>query len=226
MWGVAALSGLVVVFGMYKWMSQPQVEHAPVDIMEDDETVVTEEDRELWRMEQAAQEKNRMASDGQRINKILVEIQAAMGKNRQEAEENQVQFKKMFASSKSSYDDDIKGIEDEQNIETAFMLKEDLEGKKKGMITLGQELGKQQEYLQKDMHEWMGKLKRLNSEWQSMFPSEPPMYQPPTMNRPTQPQSQSQSPEQMAAQRAFHEKGNTMMPDGMRDGTGRESIPV
>jgi len=153
----------------------------------------------------------------------LAQIEGQLRQNYQEALDNQARFKTLFSSSKSSYDDDLTGFEDEQNINTSFMLKDDLEGKKKGMIQLGQELGKQKDYLMNDRNQVYGKLMRLNEEWMQMYPGETPLYVQPQQAPVQQP---PQAPEEMAARKAFFDKDKPMMPDGMRDGTGREAIPV
>ena len=59
------------------------------------------------------------------------------------AEDNNGRFKKMYAPSKASFDSDISSYEEEQNIETAFALKNELDDKKSKMLEKNTELGKQ-----------------------------------------------------------------------------------
>ena len=67
----------------------------------------------------------------------------ALQQLRSMADDNNGKFKKMYAPSKASFDSDISSYEEEQNIETAFALKNDLDDKKSKMLEKNTELGKQ-----------------------------------------------------------------------------------
>ena len=191
----------------------------------------SEQEKQLWLAERRAEEKAQMRQAAEEMQASIAQINEQLRLNYQEAVQNQQACKATFSTSKSSYDDDLSGMEEEQNINTSFLLKDDLDGKKQGMIKLGQELGKQKEYLSQDMREAQEKLMRLNQEWMQMFPGEQPLVHTPPPPSPQQQQQQSappmmQSKEEQAAMRSFYDAKNPMMPDGIMDGTGRESLPT
>ena len=220
-WGLIALGVVVAVYLVYRFAIAKPGEEAKSEPMI---AQPSEEEKQLWYMEKLASEKLHMRESADRLKGVIANLQGMLQNNQKEAESNQATFKQMFASHKSSYDDDMVGMEDEQNIGTAFMLKEDLEGKKKGMIQLGKELSEQRDYLIKDMNGNMEMLQRLNHEWTQQYPAEAPLLH----SSQVQPilQNPKSSLEEQAAQRAFNEMDGTMMPDGIKDGTGRETLPI
>jgi lipopolysaccharide export LptBFGC system permease protein LptF len=59
------------------------------------------------------------------------------------AEDNNGKFKKLYAPAKASFDSEISSYEEEQNIETAFALKNELDEKKSAMLQKNADMGKQ-----------------------------------------------------------------------------------
>ena len=225
-WGFVALVCAGVAFLLWKFLFAPASSIREPQVADDDTArPPTEEEKQLWLAERRAEEKMGMKESANALKNRIAEIQGQLRQNYEEAVQNQTKFKAMFSANKTSYDDDLTGFEDEQDLNTSFMLKDDLEGKKQGMIKLGQELGKQKDYLMRDRTGVVQTLARLNEEWVQMFPGDDPLFVPP-QTQPVAPPAPEVPREQEAAQKAFYDRKNTMMPDGMLDGTGREAIPL
>lgn len=221
---------LVLVGGVYYANSKTgflTAKPEPEKKTEPEEPVVTEEDRQKWAAEQVALEKVKFRDTADNLREKLGQIHASIQKNMMEARNNENNYKQLFSGSESSdgHDEGLSSMEQESNLNTAFMLKEDLENKKSGMVNLGKELGKQQQYLVGEMNQIKAQLVGLNNEWLSKFPEEDPIF----MESATAPDvpRQQMSKEQMAAIEEHRRMQNDsrMMPDAVIDGTGRESIP-
>ena len=196
---------------------------------EDSEHHVTEEDQQRWRAEQVALEKVKMRDALDNMRGKLGQAHAAIQRNMAEAKENQSTYGQMFSGNESSsgHDDMLNSMESESNLNTAFMLKEDLEKKKSGMVALGKELGEQQKMIMSDINQIKASMMALNNEWEAKFPDDPPLFQE-SASAPAVPQQgqQPRSAEHQAAieehQRMRNDQGN----DFIRDGTGREALPT
>ena len=92
-----------------------------------------------------------------------------MSQNKDTAVKNSSQFKNMFAQHKSSFDDDISNFEEEQRLETAFMLKTDLDQKKDGMIKLGEQLGKQMQAMQNEIRQLDAELQQITQYYNQTY---------------------------------------------------------
>ncbi len=77
-----------------------------------------------------------LAADREEIAKDLQQLRAI-------AEENNGKFKKLYAPAKASFDSEISSYEEEQNIETAFALKNELDEKKSAMLQKNTDMEKQ-----------------------------------------------------------------------------------
>lgn len=194
------------------------------------EPVVTEEDRQKWAAEQIALEKVKMRDAADNLREKLGQIHASIQKNMAEAKNNETNYKQLFSGNESSdgHDESLSSMEQESNLNTAFMLKEDLEKKKAGMVNLGRELGEHQKFLINEINQVKAQLAGLNDEWLARFPEEDPLFME-SASAPTIPNShpQQMSREQRAAMEEHQRIRNQerMMPDAVIDGTGRESIP-
>ena len=95
----------------------------------------------------ALMEKMQMARD---IENVLSQMDAAkqhMNATGSEISKTKNNMSGQFGERGESYDDDITSMESEQSLDTAFMMKADIDKKRQGMIQYSQELGKQQQQL-------------------------------------------------------------------------------
>lgn len=77
-----------------------------------------------------------LAADRDAVTKALQQLRAI-------AEDNNGKFKKLYAPAKASFDSEISSYEEEQSIETAFALKNELDEKKSAMLQKNTEMEKQ-----------------------------------------------------------------------------------
>jgi hypothetical protein len=77
-----------------------------------------------------------LAEDRARVIDAIKQLRAL-------SEHNNDEFRKRYAPKKETFDSDIASMEDEQNLETAFALKNELDDKKKGLLQLNSQLGEQ-----------------------------------------------------------------------------------
>lgn len=224
---------IVLIGGVYYANSKSgfltaKPEPEPTD--EPTEPEITEEDRQRWAAEQTALDKVKMRDAADNLREKLGQIHATIQKNVVEARNNETNYKQLFSGNESSdgHDEGLSSMEEESNLNTAFMLKEDIEKKKAGMVNLGKELGQQQQFLINEMNQVKAHLVGLNNEWLTKFPEEDPLFMesntaPPVPSTP----QQQMSKEQIAAMQEHQRmKGEgRMMPDTVLDGTGREAIP-
>lgn len=81
-------------------------------------------------------EHHALVADRDATTKALQQLRAI-------AEDNNGKFKKLYAPAKASFDSEISSYEEEQNIETAFALKNELDEKKSAMLQKNADMGKQ-----------------------------------------------------------------------------------
>lgn len=120
--------------------------------------------------------------------------------NQKTAAENNLKFKDIFAQHKASFDEDILNFEDEQRLDTAFMLKTDLDDKKKKMIELGETLGKEMKELRRAVEGTDAQIKELVEYYNQTYAD--PIHMPATgnSNGGGAPQQQRQGQMQMQGQ--------------------------
>ena len=223
------LIGIVYYMNKRSGFLTEKPENDTVEENGDTEHHVTEEDQQRWRAEQVALEKVKMRDVLDNLRGKLGQAHAAIQRNMAEAKQNQSTYGEMFSGNESSsgHDDMLNSMESESNLNTAFMLKEDLEKKKSGMVALGKELGEQQKMIMDNINQIKASMMALNNEWEAKFPDDPPLFQE-SVSAPAVPQQNQQqlSPERQAAiaehQRMRNDQGN----DFIRDGTGREALPT
>lgn len=172
MWGVLIGAGVLVVLflvasfrdRLMKKQRLREMEDLAADLEEEDSANLEQAQMEEY-LNRGAMLRKRYQELGQRRSQIL----QMMGQNKSEAERNSEQFKTMFAQHKTSFDDDIADQEDEQRLDTAFMLKTDLDEKKNGMIKRGEMLGKQMQAMRAEIQKVDAELKQLTDYYNSTY---------------------------------------------------------
>ena len=120
----------------------------------------------------------------------------------------------------------LNSMESESNLNTAFMLKEDLEKKKSGMVALGKELGEQQKMLMNEINQIKAAMVAINNEWEAKFPDDEPLFRESQSAPPVPQQEGARSIEHQAAIDEHNRMRNGQENDFIRDGTGREALPT
>lgn len=175
---IAAVSSVALVaFGYfihkrYNLFSSPEKEATP------EEPLVTEEDKAKWHAEQVALEKAKMREAVENLRTKMAGIHSELHKNQHEAVQNEANYKKMFSGEegRTGHDEDLSSMETESNLNTSFMLKEDMENKKAGMVALGKELGEQHKHLMGELGKIKEALHNINSNWMEQYPDEEPLF--------------------------------------------------
>ena len=226
---VAAITLIGIVYYMNK-RSGFLTEKPVNETVEDEETEhrITEEDQQRWRAEQIALEKVKMRDALDNLRGKLGQAHAAIQQNMAEAKNNQSTYGQMFSGNESSsgHDDMLNSMESESNLNTAFMLKEDLEKKKSGMVALGQELGEQHKMLTNEINQIKAAMVAINNEWEAKFPNDQPLFQESQSAPPVPQQEEARSVEHQAAIDEHNRMRNGQESDFIRDGTGREALPT
>lgn len=142
--GTIVVAGLLVVlmFGSKQKRENNQAK--------DEETVFIKENAR-YEMEKQSYETERaqLLSDFQSLSSQRNDILGRLKKNYDMATNNAEDFKDMFADKKGDY----AGSDNADSLNTAFMLKEDLESKKQGMIKEAKALGEEKKQLVQAMME-------------------------------------------------------------------------
>lgn len=143
-----------------------------------DKPIVTEEDQAVWRAEQVALEKTKMRDAVDNLRTKMAGVQSELQRNQQEAAQNEQNYKRLFSGEEGrvGHDDDLSNMETESNLNTAFMLKEDLENKKAGMVTLGKELGLNHQSLLGELGKIKEALHHINNSWTEQYQDEEPLF--------------------------------------------------
>jgi hypothetical protein len=81
-------------------------------------------------------ERRALADERARVVEAIQQLRALSERNNEE-------YRKRYAPQKETFDSDIASMEDEQNLETSFALKNELDDKKKGLLQRNSQLGEQ-----------------------------------------------------------------------------------
>lgn len=103
-----------------------------------------------------------LAADRDATTKALRQLRAI-------AEENNGKFKKLYAPAKASFDSEISSYEEEQNIETAFALKNELDEKKSAMLQKNTDMGKQHAALLARLRAVAQRIEQVESIYKESF---------------------------------------------------------
>lgn len=175
---IAAVSSVALValgyfvHKRYNLFSSPEKEATP------EEPLITEEDKARWHAEQVALEKTKMREAVENLRTKMAGIHSELHRNQHEAVQNEANYKKMFSGEegRTGHDEDLSSMETESNLNTSFMLKEDMENKKAGMVALGKELGEQHRHLIGELGKIKEALHNINSNWMEQYPDEEPLF--------------------------------------------------
>lgn len=178
----------------------------------------TEEEKQMMMIQQREAEKQGFRDNADYYKSHLNTLMKEIESNQVQAKTNFTQFQKFFGTKKASFDDDLTSMEDEQNINTVFMTKDDIDKKKAAMINHGKELGGQYSQLKQEFHQTQQYLMNLNSQWEELYPDEYPLYTPPQPPQPQQ-QQQRQAQPQQPQQSSF--TGDAILSNDQ----GREILP-
>lgn len=90
---------------------------------------------------------------------------------------------------KVSYDTNLSDFESEQSIDKAFMMKDDIDKKRQGMIDLQKELGMHRDFLKNRYNQIVNGAKQMGQQYQQMYGEDPPVRAPlaPTFQKQTRP---------------------------------------
>lgn len=167
----AAVVGLMMFFGVFNGLFAKKEEEPQGP------PPLTEEEKQMLMIQQREREKQGMRDAAYQYKIRLSRIMQDIETNQFEAKANHEKFQKLFGTKKSSFDDDLTNMEDEQNLDTVFMVKDDIDKKKAGMVNLGRELGLQYNNLKEEFANTEQYLVNLNEQWMQMYPGEEPLYQ-------------------------------------------------
>lgn len=140
----AAVIGTVVYYGVVK--KKPAVESQRAE-----EDYLLQENARFEAEQKAYNDKRQdLLGEFQRLSKERNEIMRQLQGNFETAKRNQHDFQEMFSERKADHGDS--GVESD-SIDTAFMLKDDMEKKKMDMIQMGKQLGQRKDSLMRMMEE-------------------------------------------------------------------------
>lgn len=171
-------SASLVLLGMGFWAHKKLNLFASPEEEIVDKPIVTEEDEAVWRAEQVALEKTKMRDAVDNLRTKMAGVQSELQRNQQEAVQNEQNYKRLFSGEEGrvGHDDDLSNMETESDLNTAFMLKEDLENKKAGMVTLGKELGLNHQSLLVELGKIKEALHHINNIWIEQYKDEEPLF--------------------------------------------------
>ena len=137
--------------------------------------------------------------------------------NNVEFEKNNTTFKKYFSEKKVSFDSELTELEDEQDFQTAFSVKADLDEKKDSIVKLGSELEKNHGSLVNDFTETQKNLNEYSQNFEKKYGERLPFHK--ELPIPDKTESQKQMEEQMKQMKKYSEPMTDVL-----DGTGRAQL--
>lgn len=149
-----------------------------VRFKDDDESYDNDENENQIDMEelikqQQIQETSHIQSLLNNLNKLKVELNTIDI----EAKTNDGNINSMIGDTKVSYDTDLTNFENEQDLSTSFMMKDDIDKKRAGMIKLQEELGKYKEHLMNKYNSLVVTIKQMGKNYESKYGTQPPINQ-------------------------------------------------
>ncbi len=220
---VIAMVGLIVVAGigflLYHSNSTEKTENFQKQ-QEHDRLVAEKENQQLE--DDKKQLESAIASSQNRITGLQKQMKA----NHETFLSNQLQFKEMFSEQKESFDTHQSSMEDSQNINSAFLLKEEVDDRKSKMVELGKTLQENNVKLQNELQEASKEYQTVVGVYTRSFGSNP-KYPPITGNNNANEMVETTN----EMQRARKDFGRTTYQDPdeasiMRDGNGRAQVPL
>lgn len=171
-------SSALVLLGLGFWAHKKLNLFAPPEEEVVDKSIVTEEDQAVWAAEQVALEKSKMRDAVDNLRTKMTGVQTELQKNQHEAVQNEQNYKRLFSGEEGrvGHDDHLSSMETESDLNTSFMLKEDLENKKAGMVALGKELGLNHQSLLGELGKIKEALHQINNNWIEQYPQEEPLF--------------------------------------------------
>lgn len=109
------------------------------------------------------------------ISKLAGEI----GKTDAEIRTTNESLAKLNGDDKDGYDAALSEFESENSLEKAFMTKEDIDKKRKGLMDLTKELGLHRGYLQQVHNTTVSKAKHMDEQYKALYGGAPPPVRPP-----------------------------------------------
>jgi len=147
----------------------------------------------------------------------MQEIKQKINFNNVEFEKNNTTFKKYFSEKKVSFDSELTELEDEQDFQTAFSVKADLDEKKDSIVKLGSELEKNHGSLVNDFTETQKNLNEYSQNFEKKYGERLPFHK--ELPIPDKTESQKQMEEQMKQMKKYSEPMTDVL-----DGTGRAQL--
>lgn len=215
---VVAAIGLTLIILGKKWIGKQETKTKEINNQE--KLALEEYEREVKKYEEE-QEKyfGELQNRRQSMENALHQIQGKIMQNNNE-------FRSMVSTTKESYDSFQSGLEDEQSISTAFMLKDDIDKKKQHLIDETKQLTQHQQHLIRE-------LMQINNQLgiPSTQPNPQGQPQPPQQKRvrfaDEQPIDEiARIAQQHQAQQASAAMNNFYGDGSFTDGTGRQMLPT
>jgi len=147
----------------------------------------------------------------------MQEIKQKINFNNVEFEKNNTTFKKYFSEKKVSFDSELTELEDEQDFQTAFSVKADLDEKKDSIVKLGSELEKNHGSLVNDFTETQKNLNEYSQNFEKKYGERLPFHK--ELPIPDKTESQKQMEQQMKQMKKYSEPMTDVL-----DGTGRAQL--
>lgn len=141
--------GAVVIAGLLAVLMFGSRRKTKSKVKDEEAAFIKENARYEMEKQSYETERSKLLSDFQSLSSQRNDILARLKKNYEMATNNAEDFKEMFAEKKGDY----AGSENADSLNTAFMLKEDLETKKQGMIKEAKALGEEKNQLVQAMME-------------------------------------------------------------------------
>ncbi len=110
-----------------------------------------------------------LARNMEDVLKQIDGVNEAINKNKGQTKQNSKNMTSMFGDDSSGYDDEQSAMETEQNFATAFMMKTDLDNRRKGMATYSGKLHQQLDGLMNKGKELMATYNRMQQEYLSRY---------------------------------------------------------
>jgi hypothetical protein len=156
-----------------------------------EDALLAENERYNMEMEEYENKRKQLLLTFQGFSRERNDVIKILQHNYKSAKLNNEDFQNMFSEKKLDSASSMEGNLEDENIDTAFMLKEDLEKKKMDMIESGKKLGQQKDNLLKQMQQVNQKLDEVANIYNSSYDGE---KLPLSTQKPPQQQQQQQQP--------------------------------
>lgn len=138
----------------------------------DEDALLADNERYKLEMEEYEGKRKQLLQTFQDFSRERNNVINLLQHNYKSAKLNNEDFQKMFSEKKLDSASSMEGNLEDENIDTAFMLKDDLEKKKMEMIEAGKKLGQQKDNLMKKMQQVNQQIDEIANIYNSSYDGE------------------------------------------------------